>query len=133
MRHTLTVLFLVVGIAVAALTIVAQVKLPVEPSGADIKSPIDPPITVEGGYPVMPPRAVRTPDPKTPKDSVTGTVLIKCIVGTDGRVHEPHVTQSVSPQNDASALEAIKHWKFLPTQKDGKPVAVRTTVGVVFR
>jgi TonB family protein len=132
MRHALVVMCLTMSFGYLIPRISAQIKVPVEPSGVDIHTPIDLPVTVKGGYPVMPPRPVSTPDPKTPKDSVKGTVLIKCVVGTDGRVHEPRITQSLSPQNDASALEVVKRWKFLPTRGNGKPVAVRTTVLVVF-
>jgi TonB family protein len=59
-------------------------------------------------------------------------VLIECIVDTNGRVQEARITQSLSRQNDATALQTVKQWKFLPTERDGKPVAVRTTIGVVF-
>jgi len=111
----------------------AQTKLPVEPSEmSDVKATIDPPFTVKGGHPVPPPRPVSTPDPQIPKDSVKGTVLIKCVVGTDGQVHDPSIMKSLSPQNDASALEAVKSWRFFPTKRDGKVVAVRTTLAVVF-
>ena len=132
MRPSLIALCLIAIVACSAVQIGAQTKLPAEPLGANIKAVIEPPVTVEGGYPVMPPRPVRTPDPKIPKDSVKGMVLIKCVVGIDGMVHDAHVTQSLSPQNDASALEAVKHWKFLPTKRDGKPVAVRTSLAVRF-
>ncbi len=108
------------------------IRLFVEPLGANIKTSIQPPVTVEGGYPVLPPRPVSTPDPKMPEGGLKGTVLIECIVDTDGRVQEPRITQSLSPKNDSTALLTVKHWKFLPTERDGKPVAVRTTIGVVF-
>jgi len=111
----------------------AQEKLPIPPvglSGTGMSLPL--PVTVDGGFRVPPPRVISAPDPKIPKDGIKGFVLIMCIVGTDGRVRDPRITQSLSPQNDASALESVKGWKFLSTKRNGKVVAVRTTVAVEF-
>lgn len=130
-RHTLLMLtFLALC---GGCQLLAQTKLPVRPSGISDSFPtLEKPVTVEGGYEVPPPRSITTPDPKIPKDGIKGTVLIKCIVGTDGRVHEPSVIKSLSPQNDRSAIQAVRNWRFFPTKFNGKAVPVRTTLAVVF-
>jgi TonB family protein len=130
-RHTfLVVTFLALS---GGCQLFAQTKLPVPPSGISDSLPtIEKPVTVEGGYEVPPPRSMTTPDPKIPNDGIKGTVLIKCIVGVDGKVHEPSVIKSLSLQNDRTAIEAVRNWRFFPTKFNGKTVAVRTTLAVVF-
>lgn len=90
------------------------------------------PITIKKGDNVSPPRVVHTTNPKMLKNGIRGTVAIQGVVGTDGRLNDPSIKRSLSPQNDASALEAVKQWRFEPAKKDGKPVAVKTTVEVAF-
>ena len=50
--------------------------------------------------------------------------------GIDGRVHNARVVKSLEPTLDARALEAVKTWKFTPSTKDGKPVAVEMEIEV---
>jgi TonB family protein len=90
------------------------------------------PITIKPGVNVRAPRLVYTRNPTMPENGLKGIVIIECVVGTDGRVHEPKLKRSLSPQNDASALEVIREWKFEPGRKDGKPVPVKLSIGVSF-
>src|SRR5215469_16059821 len=90
------------------------------------------PITAKPGDHILPPRLIYTEKPKMPKNGLKGVVPIRCVVGSDGRVRNAEVARSLSPQNDASALEVIYKWRFEPAKKDGKPVAVKATVEVVF-
>jgi len=110
----------------------AQEKTVVAPYGSDIHVEIEPTVTTEGGYRVPPLRLLSSPDPVFPKAGITGTVVLRCVVGIDGRVHEPVVVQSLSPGNDSSALKAVRAWKFLPAERNGKKVAVKTTLVVIF-
>ena len=77
-----------------------------------------------------PPRVITAVPPRYPKElmidgqiSIEGRVHVKFIVTKDGGVRNPEVTKSV-PEGvfDASALEAIKKYRFAPAAKDGKPV-----------
>jgi TonB family protein len=90
------------------------------------------PVTIQRGDHISPPRAILTPNPKMPKNGLKGVVPIRCVVGSDGRVRNAEVAKSLSPQNDASAMEVIQKWRFEPAKKDGKPVAVKATVEVAF-
>jgi periplasmic protein TonB len=62
---------------------------------------------------------------------VEGTVLIRALVGIDGRVKQMNVLQGVVGLNEA-ALAAVKTAVFKPARKDGKPVAVWMTVPIEF-
>jgi TonB family protein len=61
---------------------------------------------------------------------IEGTVVVKTLVGSDGRVMRVDVETSV-PGLDGAALAAVKQWRFKPGTVDGKPRAV--TVGVPVR
>jgi TonB family protein len=76
---------------------------------------------------------IAAPDPAMPKDGIKGTVVIKCIVDKEGWVREPMVIQSLSPENDESALESALKWRCVPTELGGKKVEIRTTLVMVFR
>lgn len=64
-----------------------------------------------------------------------GTVLVKALVGPEGRVTEA----SLEPQQTASAVlgkaavDAVLQWSFEPAQSKGEPVAVWIVVPVKFR
>lgn len=90
------------------------------------------PIIIKKGDKVSPPRVVSAPNPIMPSGGVYGTVVIQGVVGTDGKMHSPKVKRSLSPRNDASALEIIPQWRFEPAKKDGKPVAITLSVEVAF-
>ena len=54
-----------------------------------------------------------------------GTVVLWCVIGPDGRVHDIRVQRSLGLGLDEKAIEAVKTWKFDPSKKDGVPVAVQ--------
>ena len=64
-----------------------------------------------------------------------GTVVVRVIVGPDGRVSEAHVARSSGfPRLDAAAVaRALAKWRFLPAQRDGTPVAAEREITVRFR
>lgn len=68
------------------------------------------------------------------KAGVTGMVVLVVDVSIDGSVSATKVDRSAGdPRLDAAALDAVKHWKFTPAIKDGKPVASQVMVPVDFR
>jgi len=63
-----------------------------------------------------------------------GTVRLMIVVDANGRASDATVENGFNPELDENAISAVKRWKFKPaTDVDGKPVAVRTPVEIVFR
>jgi TonB family protein len=88
------------------------------------------------GGSIKPPRIESQSEPQFPKSDrnglSAGTVVIRAIVGVDGKLHNPRVTRSLSPGFDAKALEAVQQWTFHPAEKDGHKVAVLIDIEVNF-
>ncbi len=85
---------------------------------------------------MTPPRAILAPDPDYPdaarRAKKQGTVVLRCIVGADGLVHDAQIKTSLRGDLDASAIQAVRGWKFEPATKEGKPVTVQVNVEVTF-
>jgi protein TonB len=62
---------------------------------------------------------------------VQGTVVLHAIIAKDGSVEKLQYV-SGPPLLMASAMSAVKEWKYRPTTLNGQPVEVDTTVQVVF-
>lgn len=62
---------------------------------------------------------------------VQGEVLLHAIIDKDGHVSELQVI-SGHPLLVQAALEAVKTWRYQPTQLNGEPVEVDTTITVSF-
>jgi len=62
---------------------------------------------------------------------VSGTVTLHAIIAKDGSIEKLEFV-SGPPLLMASAMSAVKEWKYRPTMLNGKPVEVDTTVQVVF-
>jgi protein TonB len=90
---------------------------------------------VGGG--VSAPRVIYQPDPEYSEEArkakYQGTVVLWCVVGPDGRVHDVRVQRSLGLGLDEKAIEAVKTWKFDPARKDGQAVSVQINVEVNFR
>lgn len=80
---------------------------------------------------------VAMPPPKYPayaaEHNLNGRIVLLVDVAADGSVTNAVVERS-EPEGvfDATALEAVRHWKFSPATKDGKAVAGRVRVPVDF-
>lgn len=100
-------------------------------SSADAKKVYTP------GGDVTPPKLIHYVEPAfsaSSKDAYTeGTVRIVTVVTSEGVPTDLHVTSGLNPDEDRTALEAVKQWRFQPGLKKGKPVNVRVTVEVEFR
>lgn len=85
---------------------------------------------------VSAPRPIFTPEPEFSEEArkakYQGVVVLNIIVGTDGRVHTPRVVRSLGMGLDEKAIEGVKTWKFDPSKKDGRPVAVEMNIEVAF-
>jgi periplasmic protein TonB len=85
---------------------------------------------------VSPPRPIFTPEPEFSEEArkakYQGVVTLLIVVGTDGRVHNPRVVRSLGMGLDEKAIEGVKTWKFDPSKKDGRPVAVEMNIEVAF-
>lgn len=90
----------------------------------------------EPGGDVKPPKLIHYVEPDFSPSSneayVEGTVKISTIVTTDGDPTECRVVSGLSAEEDRTALEALKKWKFAPGTKSGKPVRVKVTIEIDF-
>ena len=74
---------------------------------------------------------------KYPKDAkaaqVSGTVLVKFVVGSNGGVQEIEVEQGVFPSLDAEAVRVLRSSpKWKPGIKDGRPCRITYRIPVTF-
>jgi protein TonB len=83
------------------------------------------------------PRVIYSPDPEFSEEArkakYQGVVVLRVLVGSDGRVHNAQVARSLGMGLDEKALEAVRLWKFEPARaKDGKAVDVYASIEVNF-
>ncbi|MBV9038348.1 MAG: energy transducer TonB [Acidobacteriaceae bacterium] len=69
---------------------------------------------------------------KSKEAFIEGTVKISTVVTAEGRPSEPRIVHGLNAEEDRTAIEALKQWRFQPGTKDGKPVNVRVMVEVAF-
>jgi TonB family protein len=67
------------------------------------------------------------------KAKFQGRVGLSVEVNASGQATNVKVSHSLGLGLDEKAIEAVKQWRFKPTMKDGKPVAVQAEVQVNFR
>jgi protein TonB len=63
---------------------------------------------------------------------IQGTVVLECVVETDGRVGDVKVARSLDEDLDLEAVKAARQWRFEPGKKDGKAVRVRIALEMTF-
>src|ERR1700731_4021653 len=73
--------------------------------------------------PLYPPLARQT--------RISGMVRLHAIIGKNGGVEQLEV-MSGHPLLVQAALDAVKQWRYQPTQLNGDPVEVDTTIDVIF-
>jgi TonB family protein len=88
------------------------------------------------GNGVSPPTLIHRVDPEYSKEArtarLTGTVLLRVIVGTDGKASDLKVLRSLGLGLDERAIAAVSAWEFGPGKKDGQPVNVQAQIEVNF-
>jgi TonB family protein len=82
-------------------------------------------------------RLIRQPRPEYPLDlqqqGVTGTVMIRAIVGKDGSLLQPQVVNTdVNPRLAQAALDAVSKWIYDPTRLNGQPVETLVRITINF-
>jgi TonB family protein len=64
---------------------------------------------------------------------LAGTVLLRVVVGADGRAHDSRVMLRLGLGLDERAVACVSRWRFIPAERDGGRVAVAAPVEVTFR
>ncbi len=78
-----------------------------------------------------------SPNPTYPQQArerqMEGTVIVKVLLATDGRVTEVQLSKtSTYPLLDNAAMEAARRWTFTPAMQRNKPVRVWVTIPFSF-
>lgn len=87
-------------------------------------------------YPFAELTAVNVEPPIYPKRALPGTegvVELEFVVTDTGDVAEILVLGEPSGLFVRAARRAVQDWKFVPVERDGKPISIRTSVRVAFR
>lgn len=83
------------------------------------------------------PELLDNPPPEYPLSAierrVEGTVLLRVHVGRDGSVARVEIARSSGHRVlDAEAVRAVRHWRFVPATRTGKPIATTVRLPVRF-
>jgi TonB family protein len=78
------------------------------------------------------------PDPlysdEARKIKLQGSVLLRVLVGTDGRAHDVRVTRGLGGGLDESAMQAVRSWIFMPARDaTRRPIASWIQIETSFR
>jgi protein TonB len=84
------------------------------------------------------PIAGQTPAPDYPAASLrrgeSGTVLIRVMVGIDGRPDDVDVANSSGSRRlDRAAVRAVRRWRFHPARSNGQPIEASVNVPIEFK
>jgi len=80
---------------------------------------------------VQPPVVVRERKPMWPVGrKVGGTVVLRAVVDSTGRVRDMRIVRSVDPSMDAAVQDAVGEWRFRSGVLNGAPVPVVVTIEV---
>ncbi len=89
------------------------------------------------GNGVSPPRLRSKVEPEYSKEAricrLVGTVLLRIVVGSDGKARDLKVLHGLGMGLDENAIAAVSQWQFEPGVKDGQPVNVFAQIKVNFR
>ncbi|MGH9727790.1 MAG: energy transducer TonB [Candidatus Acidiferrales bacterium] len=101
-------------------------------SFSPVKVSSNPKLTVPG---MTVPKLVDRVFPVYPEDAkrehIEGKVLLHAIIGKDGRVCSLQVTEGERLLAQA-AMAAVRQWRYSPYTLNGQPVAVDTTITIIF-
>lgn len=101
-------------------------------SSAENESPVD--MSRAG---VTPAKAVLMVNPNYPEASriehTEGKVIIDCVIGTDGRIHDPVIKKGLSKELNKLALDALTFYRSQPAYDGDTPIAVRVPFELSFR
>ena len=68
------------------------------------------------------------------KANVEGRVIVQFIVDENGNVRDPEILRGAGAGLDEEAIRVIsEHAEFTPGRQDGKPIAVRLSIPIVFK
>lgn len=85
---------------------------------------------------IFAPKLITKIDPSYTEEAerarAVGTVVLACVVGANGQLHEIKIRQPMGLGLDEKAIEALNKWTFQPGSKDGKPVSVFVVVEMNF-
>lgn len=98
--------------------------VPTDPPGAfrTCDAGIDPPAVIDEHQPRW---------PATPR--IDGTVVLRAVVDTAGRVRDTRIVRSLDPAFDAAAQKAFSEWRFRPGLLKGTPVSVVVTAELTIK
>jgi TonB family protein len=105
-------------------------------SGSTAQKMDDTPTAGSKGY--TNPKCSYCPTPEYSKEGlkkkIRGVVVLKTVVGVDGRAHDVTVARSLGYGLDEQAVNTVRdRWEFVPANgPDGKPAAVRLLIEVNF-
>lgn len=90
----------------------------------------------EPGGAIKAPKLIHYVEPEFSSQSkeafIEGTVKISTVVTAEGHPSESHVIHGLNAEEDRTALEALKQWRFQPGTKEGKPVNVKVNIEIAF-
>ncbi len=69
--------------------------------------------------------------PEAKVAGITGTVVLRAVIGVKGRVTDLEVV-SGPPALQQAAMDAVRSWQYRPYLLNGEPVEVNTQINVVF-
>jgi TonB family protein len=88
---------------------------------------------------VIPPKLISSSEPVYPeaekklKGKFEGSCVVGMVVDKDGNTQNVHIVRSLAPDFDASAIEAVRQYRFTPATKAGEVIPVKLSVEVNFR
>src|SRR5215510_9234486 len=85
---------------------------------------------------IKPPRVLKRVEPVYTEEAraarIEGTVVLECLIRTDGTVSVKRTLRGLGYGLDESARAAIEQWRFSPQTEDGKAVDVTLVIEVNF-
>lgn len=107
--------------------------VPPPPRPATIAAPPAGPVSVAN----LDERMIEGEPPRYPTESrrkkEQGTVVLRLLIGTDGRVQQVSIAESSGFERlDKAALDAARRWRWQPMLRDGVPVEVRGLMPIPF-
>ena len=109
------------------------------PQGSVAVKGVDGPVYTAGGD-VKNPKLTYSVDPSFPKSfhhakgqKFQGVCVLKAVVTKAGLPADVHVIRPLGPGFDQNAVNAVKHYRFQPATRFGKPVATEITIEVNFQ